>query len=219
MIGDRVVPKPYHTRAAEQIVELLGDSPPADRLVITVAGESGSGKSEIAVELQRLYKELGRSMYIFGQDDYFLYPPKTNDSMRRKDISHVGTGEVNLKLLDKHLAEFKRPGSSTLEKPLVIFDEDKVSQETIDVTQFDMGVAEGTYTSLLKNADYRVFINRSYEDTREDRIARKRDHIDDFSDKVLTIEHKIISKHSSLADIVVNTDYSATLTRQGKGRI
>jgi uridine kinase len=218
MIGDRVVPKPYHTRAAEQIVELLGDSPPADRPVITVAGESGSGKSEIAVELQRFYKERGHPMYIFGQDDYFLYPPKTNDSMRRKDISHVGTGEVNLKLLDEHLSEFKQ-ASSKLDKPLVIFDEDRVSEETIDATQFDMGVAEGTYTSLLENADYRVFINRSYEDTRADRIARKRDEIDDFSDKVLKIEHEIISKHRPLADIVVNNDYSATLTEKGKGRI
>ncbi len=219
MIGDRVIPKPYHTRAAEQIIQLLGDSLPADRPVITVAGESGSGKSEIAVELQRLYKERGRSLYIFGQDDYFLYPPKTNDGMRRKDISHVGTGEVNLKLLDEHLAEFKQPGSSELKKPLVIFDEDRIAQETIDATQIDMAVAEGTYTSLLKNVDYRVFIDRTYEQTLEDRIARKRDHIDDVSDRILKIEHEIISKHRSLADIVVNTDYSATSTEQGKGRI
>ena len=181
MIGDRVVPKPYHTRAAEQIVQLLGDTLPVDRAVLTVAGESGSGKSEIAVELQRLYKERGHSMFIFGQDDYFIYPPKTNDSMRRKDIGHVGTGEVKLKLLDEHITAFKQ-SSSALVKPLVNYDEDS-------------------------------------EDTRADRIARKRDQIDDFSDKVLTIEHEIISKHRSLADVVVNNDYSATLTEKGKGRI
>ena len=218
MIGDRVVPKPYHTRAAEQIVQLLGDSFATDRPVLTVAGESGSGKSEIAVELQRLYKERGRSMYIFGQDDYFVYPPKTNDSMRRKDIAHVGTGEVKLTLLDEHMTAFKQ-SSSELEKPLVNYDEDNVGRETIDATQFDMAVAEGTYTSLLDNADFRIFIDRTYEDTRADRIARKRDEIDDFSDKILKIEHEIISKHRSRADIIVNNDYSAALTEHGKGRI
>jgi uridine kinase len=218
MIGDRVIPKPYHTRAAEQIVELLGGLPPVDRVVLTIAGESGSGKSEIAVELQRLYKQYGRAMYIFGQDDYFLYPPKTNDSMRRKDIDHVGTGEVRLKLLDEHIAAFKQK-SAELRKPLVNYDEDAIGQETIDATEFDMAVAEGTYTSLLENADFRIFIDRSYEDTRADRIARKRDEIDDFSDEVLKIEHGIISKHRSLADIVVNSDYSATLAERGKGRI
>jgi len=216
MIGDSVIPRPHHTRAAEAIVRLLDDPPTDARVAITVAGESGSGKSEIAVELLRLYEERGHSLYIFAQDDYFFYPPKTNDGMRRKDISHVGTGEVNLELLDRHLGHFKKLKTNSLKKPLVVFEEDRITEETIDPERFDIAVAEGTYTSLLDNADYRVFIDRTHEDTLDDRIARKRDPIDEFSVEVLQIEHEIISKHRSLADIIVMSDFSVEQTRKGK---
>ncbi len=216
MIGDSIIPRPHHTRAAEAIVNLLNDPDDDDRVAVTIAGESGSGKSEIAVELLRLYKERGHSLYIFAQDDYFFYPPKTNDGMRRKDISHVGTSEVNLELLDKHLGQFKKRKTNTLRKPLVVFEEDRVTEETIEPDLFDIAVAEGTYTSLLENADYRIFIDRTHEDTLDDRIARKRDPIDEFSVKVLQIEHEIISKHRSLADIIVRSDFSVEQTRKGK---
>jgi uridine kinase len=218
MIGDRVIPKPHHTRAAEQIVRLLKE-PVSGRPVASVAGESGAGKSEIAVELLRLYQTKGYSLFVFAQDDYFFYPPRTNEAMRKRDITHVGIGEVNLALLDDNLAGFARSRTKPIKKPLVVFEEDRITEEFIDPGQFNMGVAEGTYTSLLQNVDYRIFIDRTYQDTLDDRIARRRDPIDEFSDKILTIEHKIISEHRALADIIVKSDFSVTLTERGKDRV
>jgi hypothetical protein len=122
-------------------------------------------------------------------------------------------------LLDEHVASFKPSRANTIQKPLVIFEEDRIAEETIDPNLFAMGVAEGTYTSLVQSADYRIFIDRTYEDTLDDRIARRRDPIDDFSEKILKIEHDIICQHRSLADIIVNKDFSVTLTEQGKGRV
>lgn len=218
MIGDRVIPGPHHTRAAEQIVGLLEAPPEGERPVLTIAGESGSGKSEIASEIARLLSKRDYSVFIFAQDDYFLYPPKTNDGMRRKDIDHVGTTEVDLPLLDAHIAHFRR-SDGALEKPLVIFDDDVISKETIEPMQYDIGIAEGTYTSMLESASIRVFIDRTFADTRDDRIARKRDKIDAFSEEVLDIEHRIISEHRALADIIVNKDFSITQTELGKDRM
>ena len=101
-----------------------------------------------------------------------------------------------------------------LEKPLVVFDEDRISSEKVDLSPFDVVIAEGTYTSLVKNADYHVFIDRDYYDTRQHRIDRGRDEIDEFSDKILKIEDQIITKHKQYADYVVRKDYTVEVVKK-----
>ncbi len=210
MIGDKVVPKPHHTAAAEAIFVHLKKRMEKKRTAITVAGESGSGKSEIAVELERLLAGQGAKPIIFQQDDYFFLPPETNAQTRKKDIKHVGLGEVNLALLDEHVRLFKFSPADEIEKPLVIFAEDRVTKEKTAPADFDVLIAEGTYTTLLNHADFHVFIDRSFEETLEHRRERARDPLDEFSERILEIEHNIISKHKSLAEIVVNNDYTVT---------
>ncbi len=211
MIGDKIVAKPYHVKAAKQIFAALEKAVSQGRATITIAGESGSGKSEIAGELAKCLEAAGKRTYIFQQDDYFFYPPKSNHAMREKSITHVGMGEVNLELLDEHLHSFKHPNNKKINKPLVIFEEDRITDEDVDINAFDIAIAEGTYTTSLRNADHRIFIDRTYEDTLEDRKARKRDVIDNFTDRILKIEHEIISKHKELASIIVENDYSVTV--------
>jgi uridine kinase len=210
MIGDKVIPKPHHTAAAEGVFALLKDKVGDKRTTITVAGESGAGKSEIAVELARLLEGQGMRPLVLQQDDYFFLPPKTNAEARKKDIKHVGLSEVNLALLDEHTRLFKFAPGDTVEKPLVIFDEDRVSRESVSFADFDVLISEGTYTTLLSHGDYHVFIDRNFEETLSHRKARKRDELDEFSERILEIEHGIISKHKSMANIIVNNDYTVT---------
>jgi uridine kinase len=213
MIGDRVNIKPKHDKAARMIFEAIGGRLPAST-TLTVAGQSGAGKSEIAEALSRLLDEAGRKVLIFQQDDYFFYPPRTNHSRRLDDIDWVGTQEVNLALLDEHLGCFKKSQTKVLEKPLVVFDEDRITTEKIDLSPFDALIAEGTYTTLLKNTDYRIFIDRDYHDTKEDRKERGRDVIDEFSERIMKIEDRIISKHRALANIIVKKDFTVELVEE-----
>ena len=212
MIGDKVNSKPKHKRAAQAIFGMLRDEF-RPGLALTVAGQSGAGKSEIAWELAQLFEEAGHRAYIFQQDDYFFYPPRTNHKRRQDDIEWVGTQEVNLALLDEHLAAFRSDGPRVIEKPLVIFDEDRIVTEQVDLSPFDVVIAEGTYTTLLRNVDYRVFIDRDYNDTIQDRLDRGRDPIDDFSERVLRIEDGIISNHRERADFIVHRDFTVERVR------
>ena len=59
MIGDKIVAKPYHVKAAAEIFEALKEKVPGMRTAITIAGESGSGKSEIASELAKCFETVG----------------------------------------------------------------------------------------------------------------------------------------------------------------
>jgi len=213
MIGDKVNTKPKHVKAASEIFALVRDSL-RPRMAFTVAGQSGAGKSEVAYELARLLEEAGLKPYVFQQDDYFHYPPRTNHNRRVEDIGWVGPQEVDLKRLDAHLDAFKHASSRILEKPLVVFGEDRIITEQVDLSPFAVAVAEGTYTTLLQNADYRIFIDRDYFDTLEDRKERGRDVVDAFSERVLKIEDKVISRHKERADIIVDKHFSARMAEK-----
>ena len=216
MRGDTIIVEAHHRKAAEAIISLILPEIEASpgSYTISVAGESGSGKSETATAIAEALAEHGISNAIFQQDDYFVYPPKTNDSTRRKNIGWVGPQEVRLDLLDGHLQAFLADAES-IEKPLVIYKTDSITSEEIAVKNVRVAIAEGTYTSLLDNVGTRIFIDRDFSETRAHREKRKRDksELDPFIDEVLIIEHDIISSHKSRADIVINADYSVTDAR------
>lgn len=210
MEGDILIINKNHKKAARQVVDLIIDDILSTKnlYVISVAGESGAGKSEIAASITEQLNEQDISNYIFQQDDYFVYPPKTNAEQRVKDIKWVGPGEVKIDLIDEHLQKLKE-GETLIEKPLVIFEDDKITTEKVDLAGKQVIIVEGTYTTLLNNADCRVFIDRNYKDTRDSRKERNREKQDDFLERILKIEHDIISKHKELANIVITKDYEA----------
>jgi uridine kinase len=206
--GDKLVIEEEHASVARQIYDLL-EQPITEsegKFVITIAGESGSGKTEIATVLSDTITPTGATTLILQQDDYFVYPPKTNEAMRRKNIGHVGTSEVKIDLLDQNLKDIV-DGKNTVVKPLVIFDDDTITEETVEVKGVKVVIVEGTYTTLLKNAHRHVFIDRDYIDTRAKRLRRAREKQDRFLENVLEIEHDIISAHKAMADIIVTRDF------------
>jgi uridine kinase len=211
MIGDKLVIEQYHTdRAVEINIALKGHI--KDWFTITVAGESGAGKSELAFEIARLLNENDVKADILQQDDYFVFPPKTNHEMRRNNLEQVGPYEVKLDFLDSNLRSFKR-AESPVYKPLVIFDENRITTEELETTDTKVLIAEGTYTSLLQFVDFRIFIDRDYHQTLEARKLRARDKFEPFVIDVLEREHQIISQHKSLADAIISPDFNSVTFR------
>ena len=210
MKGDILIIDDNHRKAAGQVVEILVDRilNSIGKFIISVAGESGAGKSEIAASIAEKLKYYNIRTFIFGQDDYFKLPPKTNARQREKDISWVGIQEVKLDLLDQHIL-LAQEGIPIIKKPLVDFNADKIGEEGINLTDFKVLIVEGTYTSCLKNVNCRIFIDRNKLDTKESRLQRAREKQDEFLDKILSIEHEIISKHIKLADIIISKEWEA----------
>jgi uridine kinase len=190
MIGDKLVIEPYHTQRAIEFCDMLANRT-QDRFTLSVAGESGAGKSELAAEIARILNERGTGADVLQQDDYFVFPPKTNH-------------------LDSNLRSFKR-GENPIFKPLVLFEEDRIVSEELDTSSVTVLAAEGTYTSLLNYVDFRIFIDRDYKQTLEARVQRARDSFDAFMVDVLEREHRIISQHKKLADAVVSQDFNRVI--------
>ena len=215
MRGDVILVGKEHRRAAKLIIDPLVDTIRSTdrRFTLTVAGESGSGKSETGQALAEALDEHAIRAVVLQQDDYYVLPPKSNDAARRANFCWVGTTEVRLDLLDSHL-EAAQTGASSIVKPLVIYDEDRIDEETVSFEGANVVIAEGVYTSLCDHVDRRVFIDRNRLETLEHRMKRGREDFDPFIEQVLTEEHEIISQHRARADIIITRDYDVEFVRE-----
>ena len=215
MRGDVILVGEEHRRAASLIVGGLIDviGVMDRRFTMTVAGESGSGKSETGQALAEALEERGVHAVVLQQDDYYVLPPKSNDAARRANFCWVGTTEVRLDVLDAHLVA-AQSGAAGIVKPLSIYDEDRIDEETVSFEGADVVIAEGVYTSLCDHVDRRVFIDRNRLETLEHRMKRGREDFDPFIEKVLTREHEIISQHRARADIIITRDYDVEFVRE-----
>lgn len=215
MRGDVLLVQEWHRRAAGEIVPHLMDAinRKGTRYAITVAGESGSGKSEIGRAIADELQKQGVRSVVLGQDDYFVLPPRSNDRQRRSDPQWLGPHvEVRLDLMEQNLLSAIQ-GAREIRKPLVDYDANTIQEETISLDGIGVLIAEGTYTSLLKHVDTRIFIARTWLDTQEDRQKRNRgkEAGDPFTEQVLGTEHKIIAGHKQLADFVITKDYEVVV--------
>jgi uridine kinase len=215
MRGDILVIQDHHRRVASEIVPQIIERirRKNTRYVITVAGESGSGKSETGRAIVDKLASYGINSVLLAQDDYFNLPPKSNDLKRREDPEWLGPHvEVKFDVMEQNLINAIR-GENEVTKPLVDYDLNTIEIETIKLDGIKVVIAEGTYTSLLKHVDTRIFISRNWQDTLEHRVKRKRGNEvgDPFIEQVLCIEHKIIAGHKQLADFLITKDYAVII--------
>lgn len=208
MIGDIIKIKPEYKVLSESIYNDLREKKllEKDKKVIAVGGESGSGKSVTAIGLSQLLTEKGITNQIIHQDDYFILPPKSNHNNRLKSLDNVGVHEVKMDLLTQHITDFKN-GKTQIEKPLVKYQENMITTETLSLKDTQVLILEGTYVLNLKNTDFNIFIDRNYKDTLQQRLERNRDIIDDFANHVLEIEHQIIKQFKYVANGIINKIY------------
>jgi len=211
MKGDIIVLEKHHENAARiivpEIIEKIKNK--KSRYTITVSGESGSGKSETGKAIADELEKHGIKSVLLGQDDYFVLPPKSNDSRRREDPEWLGPHvEVKMDVLEQNLID-AIDGKNEIVKPLIDYNQNSVEDETISLKGIHVVIAEGTYTALLRNVDTKVFIARNRIDTLEHRQKRNRgtEVGDPFIEQVLITEHKIIAGHGQLADFLITKDY------------
>lgn len=215
MKGDIIFLEPHHVEAGRKIVDeiILDINKQKRKYIITVSGESGSGKSETAKAISDVLEKHKIKSTVLGQDDYFVLPPESNDKKRREDDSWLGPHvEVKMELLNQQILDALNDKEEIV-KPLISYSENSISEEKVKLNDVKVVIVEGTYTSLLRNVDCKVFINRNRLDTLEHRKKRNRGNEvnDTFIENVLKMEHKIIAGHQYMADIIITKDYQVSI--------
>lgn len=207
-------PRAAYQARAEALLAVLRDDfavPRAERTIVAVAGESGSGKSVTAIDLAAVLNDTGVPTALMHQDNYFVRPPRTNHEFRLRDICSVGPQEVQLDLMQLHMRAFRACGTVTA--PIVNYPANRFDVHTLDFSAARVLVVEGTYALLLEEWDVGVFLEATYLDTEARRKARNRDIDDPFVDQVLAIEHGIISSQAARADILLDKDFEISRQR------
>ena len=87
---------------------------------------------------------MGFSAIVLGQDDFFRLPPRSNHARRMEDISWVGPGEVRLDRLSEVVAALVAQPADPVDKPLVIFDADRITEEEVPPGPWHVVIAGGT---------------------------------------------------------------------------
>lgn len=210
MIGDHIHIKPHYFQTAKAIEDLLPTN--KDKLVVGISGESGSGKSVTAVCLAEVLTVKGIHCCVMHLDDFFILPPYSNHQNRLKSLKNVGIHEIDWIRLNNTVEDFKNKKSQS-EKPLVNYQLNQIIEETIVLDGIDVMIIEGSYAFETIGIDFHVFMERTYQETKEQRIARGRgnEFNDPFVEEVLAIEHQIISPQLKHSNVVVQKDYSVKL--------
>lgn len=200
-----------HEQAASVIISQIIDAIKAkgQRYTISLAGESGCGKTETGKALLNELNQQGIKALVLGQDNYFFLAPLANDAQRKKHPEWLGPHkEVNMQLLDDTLVE-AMSGADAVNVPHIDYDTNVERIERVSIDDIKVLIVEGTYTSLLKHIDTRIFIDADYNDTLKYRQLRNRGNEvnDPFVENILETEHKIIAGHKFLADFVITKDY------------
>lgn len=211
MLNDLLIIKPHHLTPAREIVEIilseLDDGP--KRYVLAISGETGSGKSTLAMAIKHFLKEKSIKSFIFHMDDYFHLPPTSNHLQRLEDINYVGSQEVNLELMAKHICQVKK-GLSELHKPFSHHKENEIRKEIVNFDNHKVILVEGNYSALLDHVDKKIFIDRPYMETLQLRKSEGKGAYNDFEMEILQIQHEIIKDHKKFCDLVLNMEYEIT---------
>jgi uridine kinase len=195
---------------ANAVHELVGQLAAAQlldgrRLVIGVAGESGSGKSTAAAQLAELLNGRGIPTAFINQDNYFVRPPRTNHEFRLQDLASVGPQEVQLALIAEHVRAFRE--GRTVTTPVVNYPENRFDSVSRDFAGLQVLIVEGTYTLMIDGLDVRVFLEATHRDTHERRLARNRDIWEPIIDTILDIEHRLIAPQADRAHWLIDRDF------------
>jgi uridine kinase len=197
MIGDVLLLAEKHQWAARKMEERLREYR-VGKLVVAIAGESGSGKSELAHALARRLKDELRPAKILHLDDYFRIPPAERTAWRqRHGLAAVGDEEIDWPRVERHVAAFRRGERATL--PSIDLLTDQVDELTTDFAGIPVLIVEGLY-ALRAPADVRVLIDLTYHETRKAQLLRGKEPQTVFRAQVLEREHQVVQSLRHLAD-------------------
>lgn len=208
MIGDKINIKEDYFSLAENIYEegLKDIISNHKKICLSIAGESGCGKSVTAEVFKLFLLQKGIETVCLQQDDYFLLPPKSNHEARLKNINNVGFKEINASILQQNINDFKN-AKNFLIKPLVNYEENSIGVEEINFSDCQVLIIEGTYVNFLENIDYKIFLEMTYKDSLQQRKDRNREEMTDFIEEVLSVEHEIIKKQRTASNMIITKEY------------
>lgn len=207
MLNDLVIVTKKHENAAKAILDRIHQTI-KPKFIVTISGEVATGKSTVSIVLARLLKIEGIRAKILDLDDYYLIPPLERAEWRKiNGIGAIGISEIHWELLRKNIIDFIYDKQSVV--PCVDLITDYVDHLTTDFSGVDVLIINGLYSMVIDEANLKVFIENTYEETLAAQKFSGKEAMDDFRIKILEKEHEEIKSLKSKANYFLDFDTSA----------
>ncbi len=210
MLNDLITITPRHENAARMISEKIKElrtSKPNNKMIITISGEVGTGKSTVSIVLARLLKKQSIRAKIIDLDDYYKIPPLERRKWRMEHgITSIGYDEYDWEKVARNIEDFKK--GKTSEMPCVDLITGYVDKLTTSFEGIDMLIINGLYSLKIENADLKVFIEQTYDETRDAQRYSQKEDIDAYRLKVLQREHEVVQSLKENAEFYIDFEQS-----------
>ncbi len=210
MLNDLITVTPRHENAArlilEKVLEIRSDEP-KEKMIITISGEVGTGKSTISIVLGRLLKKRKIKVKIIDLDDYYKIPPLERRKWRMENgLNSIGYDEYNWDKLNQNINDFMRNRKSQL--PCVDLINGNVDELHTDFKHVEILIVNGLYSILIEDANLKVMIEQTYDETRHAQVYSQKENLDAYRLKVLEREHEVVKSIKSKADFFIDFEHS-----------
>lgn len=203
----------------EKVRAWCEDKQEHERLVISLFGGSGSGKTTIAGALQQYLLNDGIGCFLLGGDDYPHRIPKRNDEERLRIFEESGEDglrdylgtpqEIDFDRINEVLADF-HAGKNTITLRHMGREDGEIFSEETSFEGIRVLIVEWTHggSEYLEGVDLPVFLESSPEETRERRIRRNRDAnaASPFINMVVELEGEKLKRQRNRAKLIVGKD-------------
>ncbi len=210
MLHDLITITPKHENSARLIfdkVQELRTETKKEKMIITISGEVGSGKSTVSVVLGRLLKKQKVKAKIIDLDDYYKIPPLERREWRMQNgLESIGYDEYNWDKLNQNITDFKRNRKSQM--PCVDLITLNVDELHTDFKGIELLIINGLYSLKIEDADLKVMIEQTYDETRDAQIYSQKEPLDSYRLKVLEREHEVVKSLKSKADFFIDFENS-----------
>lgn len=210
MLNDLITVTPQHENAAKLILDKIIEKRfglESEKMMITISGEVGSGKSTVSVVLARLLKKKNIRAKIIDLDDYYKIPPLERRQWRLKHgINSIGYDEYDWNKLKQNIADFFMNRSGTL--PCVDLITGYVDELKTNFAGVDVLIINGLYSLKIEQADVKVFIELTYDETLSAQQYSQKENLDDYRLQVMKREHEVVQSLKSHADFYIDFEQS-----------
>lgn len=190
-----------------------------DRVVISIFGGSGCGKTTLSAMISQYFLNDGAGCYVLSGDHYPRRIPLHNDEERQRIFDEKGTegleeylgtpNEIEFDAVNQVIEEFKS-GATSISLKKMGRAEGEISYEDADFRDIQVLLIEWTHggSEFLSGVDLPVYIYSTPEDTLHRRVKRNRDEntASELIKTVLDIEQKKLQNQSRNAKIVIGRD-------------
>ncbi|MCF8226132.1 MAG: hypothetical protein K9J30_09665 [Bacteroidales bacterium] len=217
MLGDVLLINDMHKEAAaaicEKVMEDLGKKEDRYRYIVGIAGESGSGKSELSHTLAKALKAHHIRVKIIHTDNYYKIQPLLREEWRRnKGFEMIGHGEYDWVKIKKTIRDYKEEQECMV--PCVDLIPEQVDKLLVDFEKIDLLILDGLYAIKAPDIDMRIFIDLTYHETKINQIIRMKEALTDFRLNILEREHQAVRSLRLMANYIIDKTYQLKLPEE-----